>query len=149
MKCLSLKQPYADLILAGRKTIENRHWATRYRGDLLIHASMNVDKESCKRLGIEESKLTTGAILGKVRLVDVLQYDSLEKFRFLQTKHFAPEAYYREGKTFGFVLTSPQKLPQAVPLKGRLGLFEVVLTRAGRVEIAKPLSAKAAKAKKR
>src|SRR3954470_11772886 len=41
---LSLKQPWAALLAAGRKTIEVRRWTTRYRGELLIHAA-NVDDE--------------------------------------------------------------------------------------------------------
>lgn len=38
MKSLSIKQPWADQIARGLKTIETRTWSTRYRGDLLIHA---------------------------------------------------------------------------------------------------------------
>jgi hypothetical protein len=38
-KTLSVKQPYATLICAGVKTVENRTWKTDYRGRLLIHAS--------------------------------------------------------------------------------------------------------------
>jgi hypothetical protein len=38
-KVLSVRQPYATLICAGVKTIENRTWKTDYRGKLLIHAS--------------------------------------------------------------------------------------------------------------
>ena len=39
MKTLSIKQPYATLICAGVKRVENRTWTTDYRGRLLIHAS--------------------------------------------------------------------------------------------------------------
>ena len=39
MKALSLRQPWANLIADGRKTIETRTWRTRYRGPLAIHAS--------------------------------------------------------------------------------------------------------------
>jgi hypothetical protein len=39
MKTLSIKQPFAELICRGIKTIENRSWDTKYRGKLLIHAS--------------------------------------------------------------------------------------------------------------
>jgi hypothetical protein len=38
-KVLSVRQPYATLICAGVKTVENRTWKTDYRGKLLIHAS--------------------------------------------------------------------------------------------------------------
>ena len=52
MKALSVRQPWADLIAAGRKTIETRTWATRYRGDLLItsekHAIAVVTLTDCR-----------------------------------------------------------------------------------------------------
>lgn len=37
MRILSLKQPYAGLMLYGK--IETRTWNTKYRGDVIIHAS--------------------------------------------------------------------------------------------------------------
>lgn len=39
MKALSVKQPWANLIASGEKTIETRVWATDYRGDILIVSS--------------------------------------------------------------------------------------------------------------
>lgn len=39
MTALSIKEPWASMIRAGRKTIEIRTWATKYRGPLLICAS--------------------------------------------------------------------------------------------------------------
>jgi len=36
MKALSLKQPFAELILQGKKTIELRKWNTKFRGEFLI-----------------------------------------------------------------------------------------------------------------
>ncbi|MDR0568176.1 MAG: ASCH domain-containing protein [Spirochaetaceae bacterium] len=38
-KTLSVYQPYATLICAGVKTVENRKWTTKHRGKPLIHAS--------------------------------------------------------------------------------------------------------------
>jgi hypothetical protein len=43
MKCLSLKQPWADLIANGVKTIETRTWRTKYRGDIVIVSSIRED----------------------------------------------------------------------------------------------------------
>jgi len=39
MKALSVKQPWANLIAEGKKTIETRSWPTDYRGELLIVSS--------------------------------------------------------------------------------------------------------------
>lgn len=41
MKTISVRQPYATLIVAGVKDVENRSWNTEYRGRVLIHASKN------------------------------------------------------------------------------------------------------------
>ena len=53
MKCLSLKQPFADLLALGEKTIELRKWNTKLRGEFLVPASKNIDIEACKRLDID------------------------------------------------------------------------------------------------
>jgi hypothetical protein len=45
MKALTVRQPYAQLIALGVKTIETRSWATNYRGPLLIHAGAAAPKE--------------------------------------------------------------------------------------------------------
>jgi len=39
MKAISVKQPWANLIASGRKTIETRTWSTSFRGSLLIVSS--------------------------------------------------------------------------------------------------------------
>lgn len=52
MKALSIRPPWADLILSGQKDIENRTWRTNYRGPLLIHSE--------------------GAIKGRVDLIDIV-----------------------------------------------------------------------------
>jgi hypothetical protein len=38
MKALTISQPFASLIANGEKWVENRRWATDYRGPLAIHA---------------------------------------------------------------------------------------------------------------
>jgi hypothetical protein len=52
MKALSLKQPWANLVAEGFKTIETRKWNTKYRGDLLICSSKAFDAWN-SRLTIE------------------------------------------------------------------------------------------------
>ncbi|HTV55212.1 MAG TPA: ASCH domain-containing protein, partial [Terriglobia bacterium] len=48
MKALSIRQPWAWLIVNGFKPIENRSWNTNFRGRILIHASLKVDREGEK-----------------------------------------------------------------------------------------------------
>jgi hypothetical protein len=39
LAALSIKQPWANMIISGEKTIETRTWSTDFRGDLLIVSS--------------------------------------------------------------------------------------------------------------
>lgn len=45
MRALSIRQPWAWLIVSGYKTLENRGWTTTYKGPLLIHASKSMTKD--------------------------------------------------------------------------------------------------------
>jgi hypothetical protein len=76
LKCLSLKQPYAELLISGKKTIELRNWTTKFRGKFLIHASKKVDKERSESLGINHQNLIRGALIGTANLYDIKQYMS-------------------------------------------------------------------------
>ena len=42
MKCLSVCQPFAELIVQGKKTVELRKWNTKFRGEFLVHAAKNI-----------------------------------------------------------------------------------------------------------
>jgi hypothetical protein len=89
MKCLSLKQPYAELLVSGKKTIELRNWNTYFRGKFLVHASKNVDLEWSEALGIDHNKLTRGAIIGSAVLYDIKKYKSKTELELDKNKHFA------------------------------------------------------------
>ena len=45
MKAISIKEPWASMILAGEKTIETRTWRTKYRGPLLLCASKKPESD--------------------------------------------------------------------------------------------------------
>ncbi len=45
MKTLSIKQPWATLIVSHGKDIENRTWATKFRGRFLVHASQGMTRK--------------------------------------------------------------------------------------------------------
>lgn len=122
MKCLSVCQPFADLILSGTKTIELRRWNTRHRGDVLIHAPRKIRHNDCKRLGVSET-CVTGAIVGKVRLVDVKRYDDSAELQQDYPCHLASAEFV--GCRYGFVLVDAQRFKEPIPYKGRLGLYQV------------------------
>lgn len=125
MRCLSVFQPYADLIIEGKKTIELRTWNTKFRGEFLIHAPLKVNKQACKRLKIDESRLRKGVIIGKVEIYGVKIYKSLRELKSDYRKHFAGREYVHHR--YGFLLRNPQPLRVPIPYKGSLGFFEAKL----------------------
>lgn len=125
MKCLSISQPFADLIISGKKTIELRNWNTNFRGEFLIHAPIKIRIEDCKRLKITK-KLVTGAIIGKAELYDVKKYNSSKEVKKEQKFHFASKNF--QDKTFGFKIKNAKPLRIPIPWKGQLGFFDVELS---------------------
>ncbi len=105
MKVLSLKQPYAELILQGKKTIELRKWNTQFRGTFLIHASKSPDVTAMKQFGFQD--LPQGGIVGRATLLDVKHYSSSEEHRKDQHLHLASSSW----GNYGFMLTDIQRLP--------------------------------------
>lgn len=124
MKTLSIKQPWAWLIVHGYKPLENRSWKTKYRGQILIQASLKFDlagyswiKNNAERLGIDrnaiprEHMLAYGAIIGKATIADCVTDSDSPWF-------FGP---------VGFVLEKAEAFEKPIPCKGRLGFFDVRL----------------------
>ena len=125
MKCLSLKQPYADLLAFGEKTIELRKWNTRFRGEFLIHASKNIDIQACERLDIDIDKLTIGAIIGSAFLYDFKEYSNQEEFNKDKQKHFSIVTKYFEGYKYGLLIRNARLFKKSIPYRGKLRFFEV------------------------
>ena len=87
MKVLTIKQPFASLIAEGYKEYEFRTWKTKYRGPLLIHAGLGVDKEAMKRYEKLNLNYPKGKIIAKVNLTDCLEVDNNLK-RKLKEKNY-------------------------------------------------------------
>ena len=120
MKALSLKQPYAELILQGRKKIELRKWNTKFRGEFFIHASKIPDKKTMDRFGFKE--LPLGCIVGKTTLTDVKKYDNEIEHNKDSNLHLASSVW----GDYGFILEKPERI-KLIPYKGQLNFFEVKL----------------------
>lgn len=119
MKALSVRQPYAFLIVAGFKDIENRTWQTRYRGPLLIHAAKKEDwleiAAGLARVTTDEFPFKTlarrivfGAVVGRVMLVDVVR------------DH--PSSWAVPGRHH-WVLAHPELIEPPIPCRGHQYLF--------------------------
>ena len=122
MKCLSVCQPFADLIISGKKTIELRKWNTNFRGEFLIHAPLNIRSEDSKKLGINK-KFVTGAIVGKAELFNVKKYSSKKEIR--EDIQFHHAKHRLQNKMFGFMIKNSKQFKIPIPWKGQLNFFEV------------------------
>ena len=127
MKCLSLKQPFADLLALGEKTIELRKWNTKFRGEFLIHASKNIDVDACDRLDIDIDKLSIGAILGSAFLFDIKVYGNQEDFNRDKQKHFSIISKYFDGYKYGFLIRNAKMFKKQIIYQGKLKFFEVTI----------------------
>ena len=61
VRCLSIRQPWAYLILHAGKDVENRTWRGSFQGPLLIHAGQRFDEDALADPGI--ARLVRGAFL--------------------------------------------------------------------------------------
>lgn len=117
MKALSLKQPFAELILQGKKKIELRKWNTSFRGTFFIHASKQPDAEAMKRFGF--TTLPTGCIVGKADLISVKRYATEKEHANDKQLHLA-SSYWGN---YGFILEKVERV-DTVDVKGKLGFWE-------------------------
>lgn len=133
MIALSIRQPWASLILKAGKNIENRDWPTKLRGRILIHAAKGMTRaehedaiafavtaikrdtrnhgappRTLRDLGFAFEDLPRGGIVGSVEIVACVTDSASPWF---------------VGK-YGFMLRDPQPLP-FTPWKGQLGFFDV------------------------
>ena len=117
MKVLSLKQPYAELVVSGRKTIEVRKWNTKFRGRFLVHASRIPDSKAMKRFGFKE--LPTGCIIGEATLIDVKHYSNDNELKKDSSKHLANG----DWGDYGFILKDAKRI-KPIPARGNLNFWE-------------------------
>lgn len=117
---LSIRQPWAWLIVNGYKDVENRDWWTSRRGRILIHASKGMKMDEyydCQYFAslIDKSihmpqpeQLERGGIVGAADLVDCVNRSVSKWFQ----------------GNYGFVFRNPIKT-DFFPLRGQFGFFKV------------------------
>lgn len=130
MKALSIKQPWASLILTrpehprygigknGIKPVENRKRPWKHNGPLAIHASKSFDEAGFKWIVMnriardisiaKESRNLTGGFVGSVNMVDCVTSHNSNYF-------FGP---------YGYVFEDPKKC-ELIPWKGQQGVFNI------------------------
>ena len=132
-KCITIKQPWASLIVEGIKDIENRTWKTNFRGRVLVHAAAkpaNIKYEIEGQASIKEIQMFSalgraeeddlfGCIIGSVEIVDcVIHHPSIWADK-------SSEFMLQSGKPiYNWVLANPIKFPDPIPMKGKLSFWE-------------------------
>ncbi len=121
---LSIRQPWAWMILHAGKDIENREWKTTFRGKILIHTGKGMtlyeyeNGQDVLRLinpAVElpmKHQLERGGIVGEVEIVDCVDNSDQQS-----------DSQWFFGK-YGLVLRNAKALP-FTPCKGHLGFFKV------------------------
>ena len=144
MKCLTVRQPWADAIIHGGKNIENRSQLWKYRGPVAIHAAgtwsvagghdARVISAWCNRQfphqptlarplprprphKLDPRQFPTGVIIGLVDLTDAHHDDGCCR----------PwgDSDYRPGRAVHLQLENPRPLAESVPWAGVLDPWRV------------------------
>ena len=146
MKAITVKQPWAFLICAGVKDVENRTWNTKFRGRVLIHVSAKPEKRlsvlskaqyetACKELQSKNLIPTMAledwdksAIIGSVEIVDCVQnHPSIwaEKTREVRTWANGTEMFIPINPVYNWVLANPVLFEKPIEnVKGKLSFWE-------------------------
>lgn len=122
MKALSIRQPWAWLILNAAKDVENRDWWTSFRGRFLIHASKGMTRDeydSAKEFAVETRLISIGQMPAFERLERGGIVGTATLFNCVERS----ESPWFFGK-YGFELRDVMPLPFR-PYKGALGFFDV------------------------
>lgn len=130
MKTLTVRQPYAQMIVWGVKHYETRSWSTKYRGGLMIHAGkawQKAERELCQHPDIQAvldahetaaNDLVRGAIIGFCNVVDVIPVEDLGEIDRLERQL----GFYQPGN-YAWLLDGAKTI-DPVPAKGSQGFWE-------------------------
>ena len=112
---LSLKQPWATLLVHGLKSIEVRRWSTPRRGRILIHAARIPDErpEAWRHVPpkLRKQAEVVQGIIGSAELLDCCEYRSVEAFAVDSALHLNETAWFQPPVLYGFRFAKPERLP--------------------------------------
>ena len=125
MKVITIKQPFATLIAEGLKEYEFRTWKTKYRGEILIHAGLGIDKKAMKKYEKYNLEYPRGCIIAKVNLTDCIEIDDEVREHLNQKNPIIYSSIIKntEWKGYGFKLENIEKI-EPIFVKGKLSLWD-------------------------
>lgn len=134
MKAITVLQPWAWLLVSGKKRCETRSWKTNYRGEILIHAGKKdmtgtmmretfFEARCMKRAGVPGAEIITEAIIGKAVLVNCVQINEAIR-ELIKKQHFDEYAFgcFSPGR-YAWVLENPVLFDTPIPARGYQGLW--------------------------
>lgn len=125
---LSLKQPWATLVVHGLKSIEIRRWATARRGRILIHAARIPDTRAETTAlvpeGLRRISELLGGFIGSAEIVACREYRSADDFTADRALHLNDPLWYLPPVMYGFEFANPKAMPFR-PYSGWMRFFPV------------------------
>lgn len=122
MKVLTIKEPWASLIIEGYKNYEFRSWKTSYRGKILIHAGKRIETEYLERFQEFSLHYEKGAIVGEAELTDCILVDEELNQKLYEMD---PNVYgaNHHVKNYAWKLENVKKYQNPILISGKLGLW--------------------------
>jgi hypothetical protein len=115
IRAITIRQPWTTSIVAGAKTIENRPQPWTWRGWMLLHAGLTLDRPALRQplvaSTIRGRDLPSGAVIGVARLTDCHQ----------DPNGAPPCTPWAEPGQWHLELADVQELPLPIPARGQLG----------------------------
>lgn len=122
MKVLTIREPWASLIINGYKKYEFRSWKTNYRGKILIHAGLSLEKNNAIKFKEYNLEYNLGAIIGEATIVDcILVNDEFSK-SLLEINPLV-YAMSKHARKYAWKLENVIKYDKPIYCKGKLGLW--------------------------
>jgi|HubBroStandDraft_3_1064219.scaffolds.fasta_scaffold751864_1 hypothetical protein len=115
---ISVRQPWAELLISGRKSIEIRSWAPEYRGRLWLHAGLKSDPEVERRFGLHD--LYRGGFIGSIELIAIVPITEERWIQWLD-KHL--DSGEHRGGLVAWMVGAPRRFHAPVPGRGQRNLF--------------------------
>ena len=122
MKVLTIKEPWASLIINGYKEYEFRSFKTNYRGKILIHAGLTLEKNNAIKFNNYNLDYGHGEIIGEAYITDcILVTDEFEN----ELYNINPLVYgkSKRARKYAWKLDNVIMYEKRIPYKGKLGLW--------------------------
>ena len=123
MKVLTIREPWASLIVNGYKKYEFRSWKTKYRGKLLIHAGSKLEKDMVSRFSLYNLDYKMGYIIGEANLVDCILVDEDFNNRLLKENNIVYGKSNHVEK-YAWKLEDIVMYKEPICVRGKLGLWD-------------------------